>query len=231
MKRSEVNRNLADAVGFLRGRQFALPPFALWSPEDWQEKKGEEFDDICRCGLGWDVTDFGGVQFEDLGLLQLTLRNGDKARQHGNQYAEKVLIVREGQTIPRHFHRKKTKDVINRGGGVLQFMVSHSDREERLSDRHVRVSADGRAFWVGADETIELQPGESITVPARRYHQLRGKPGCGMVIVGEVSTVNDDGPDDRFLETVERFPSIVEDEPPLYLLVRDYAALQRSPRD
>ena len=46
-------------------------------------------------------------------------------------------------------------------------------------------------------------------------------------MVGEVSTVNDDTQDNRFYEQAGRFPSIEEDEPPLYLLVTDYATYWR----
>ena len=42
------------------------------------------------------------------------------------------------------------------------------------------------------------------------------------MLVGEVSRVNDDRVDNRFLEPVGRFPSVEEDEPPLHLLVGDY---------
>jgi D-lyxose ketol-isomerase len=42
------------------------------------------------------------------------------------------------------------------------------------------------------------------------------------VLVGEVSRVNDDQVDNRFYEPVGRFPTVEEDEPPLYLLMNDY---------
>ena len=43
-----------------------------------------------------------------------------------------------------------------------------------------------------------------------------------MVLAGEVSRVNDDHTDNRFLEKAGRFPAIEEDAPPLRLLVGDY---------
>ena len=46
---------------------------------------------------------------------------------------------------------------------------------------------------------------------------------AGKVLVGEVSKVNDDVNDNRFLKPTGRFPEIEEDEPPLHLLVGDYA--------
>jgi D-lyxose isomerase len=42
------------------------------------------------------------------------------------------------------------------------------------------------------------------------------------VLVGEVSTVNDDSTDNRFFEPVGRFPEIIEDVAPRHLLVGDY---------
>ena len=39
---------------------------------------------------------------------------------------------------------------------------------------------------------------------------------------GEVSMVNDDTADNRFYETVGRFPAVEEDTEPLHLLMSDY---------
>jgi len=44
-----------------------------------------------------------------------------------------------------------------------------------------------------------------------------------MVLIGEVSMVNDDANDNRFFEVIGRFPEIEEDEKPVRLLVNDYA--------
>jgi D-lyxose ketol-isomerase len=67
---------------------------------------------------------------------------------------------------------------------------------------------------------VRLSPGESITLPTRLYHAFWAEGS--RVLVGEVSTVNDDATDNHFLEGVGRFPQILEDEPPLRLLVGDY---------
>ncbi len=72
-----------------------------------------------------------------------------------------------------------------------------------------------------AGAIVELGPGESISLPPRLYHQFWGAEA--RVLVGEISMVNDDYRDNRFYEPVGRFPSIEEDELPLYLLVTDYA--------
>ena len=44
----------------------------------------------------------------------------------------------------------------------------------------------------------------------------------GTVLIGEVSTVNDDETDNVFREPIGRFSDIEEDEAPLRLLVSDY---------
>jgi D-lyxose ketol-isomerase len=54
------------------------------------------------------------------------------------------------------------------------------------------------------------------------YHRFYGQPGYGKVLIGEVSTVNDDANDNRFYDGVGRFPEIIEDAEPLHLLVSDY---------
>ena len=43
-----------------------------------------------------------------------------------------------------------------------------------------------------------------------------------MILLGEVSKVNDDRVDNRFHEPTGRFPEIEEDEPSLYLLGNEY---------
>jgi hypothetical protein len=72
---------------------------------------------------------------------------------------------------------------------------------------------------------VVLTPGESITLPPYLYHSFWGTGS--RVLVGEVSAVNDDQEDNRFHQPIGRFPDIIEDEPPLYLLVNDYADYYR----
>jgi len=75
MKRSEINRYIEEAKAFFAKHQFYLPPFAFWTAADWA-KRGREADEIRSSGLGWDVTTFGTSDFEKVGLLLVTLRNG-----------------------------------------------------------------------------------------------------------------------------------------------------------
>ena len=232
MKRSEINQIMNDAIRFLHARQFYLPPFAYWSLDDWRTK-GPEVSEVVENQLGWDITDFGGDDFAQMGLFLFTLRNGhlrNLETGQGKLYAEKVLIVQEGQVTPFHFHFQKMEDIINRGGGdlLLQF-YNAAEGGSRLADTDVTASMDGVVCTFRAGETVALKPGESVTLPPRLYHKFWGAPDKGTVLVGEVSRINDDATDNRFLENVGRFPEIDEDEEPLYPLVGDYGAVYRRP--
>src|SRR5690349_5249509 len=118
MKRSEINAIMRAADQFIQQRGFILPPFAHWSPAEW-EAKGAEVGEIVEHRLGWDVTDFGSGDFPSRGLFLFTVRNGHPAKPEGKPYAEKIMVVGAEQVTPMHFHWKKTEDIINRGGGVL----------------------------------------------------------------------------------------------------------------
>jgi D-lyxose ketol-isomerase len=222
MKRSELNRIIADAVAFFDNMQFKLPPFGYWGPEEWKTK-GHEYDEIRDCMLGWDITDFGSGDFEKVGLLLFTLRNGRHAdSRYGKPYAEKLMLVGEGQVTPFHFHWSKMEDIIVRGGGNLMVQVYGADAAEQFAGTPVAVFVDGRRYEVPAGAVVRLTPGESITLPRRQYHKFWGEPGRGRVLVGEVSMVNDDRADNRFREPAGRFPEIEADEAPLYLLCMEY---------
>jgi len=221
MKRSEINTIMSSANVFIRDCGFFLPPFAGWSAADWQAA-GAEAQEIVEHRLGWDVTDFGLGDFARRGLFLFTIRNGHPAKPHSKPYAEKLLIAQEGQITPLHFHWKKTEDIINRGGSVLAVKLYNSSPDEGLDPQSdVRVSMDGVARAVPPGGVVELRPGESITLTPYLYHEFWGVGG--RVLVGEVSSVNDDTADNRFYEPVGRFPTIEEDAPPLHLLCTDYA--------
>ncbi len=229
MKRSEVNRVLASAKAFLEERRFALPPFGLWSPVDWRAK-GPEAAEIVERELGWDVTDFGRGAFESFGLVLFTLRNGDPGRlgEPGAKiYAEKAMLVR--QRTPMHYHWRKTEDIINRGGGAFVMQVYNATPGGGLADSPVHVHMDGVARTFAAGTEVVLRPGESMTVPAGLYHAFWSADPARPVLVGEVSVVNDDHADNRFLEPIGRFPRIEEDEEPVHLLVGDYGRYWTGP--
>ena len=227
MKRSEINAILQDADAFIRSRGFYLPPFAYWSPQTWATK-GEEVHEIVESHLGWDITDFGLGDFRRYGLFLFTVRNGKPSNIQaltGKLYAEKIMIVEDGQVTPMHFHWSKMEDIINRGGGKLNILLYNATPEDGLdTGSDVHVSMDGIQRTVKAGGILQLEPGESISLVQRLYHKFWGE---GRVLVGEVSLVNDDFLDNRFYEPVGRFPDIEEDVPPLYLLCNDYGRYYR----
>ncbi|HET6429628.1 MAG TPA: D-lyxose/D-mannose family sugar isomerase [Phycisphaerae bacterium] len=226
MKRSEIDAAIGQFLDFAAGRQFPLPPWAYYTPKQWA-RLGPEADEIRRAGLGWDVTDFGSGRFAEMGLTLITLRNGPltPAGATDKDYCEKLMMVREKQLTPCHFHFAKMEDIINRGGGRLVIRLYAGTADERLDEASaVAVQVDGitRTFPAGGE--LELSPGESVTLPPRLYHAFWGAAGAGCVLVGEVSRVNDDARDNRFAEPLPRFPQIEEDAPARYVLCTEYPA-------
>lgn len=220
MKRSEINKLIREALEFFDSMNFKLPPWAYWSPDDWKKNR-ENCDEIFRNQLGWDLTDFGTDDFSGTGLLLFTIRNGN-LKFDQKPYAEKIMIVGEGQVTPMHFHWSKMEDIINRGGGNLMMELYHSDDNEEFTDQVFEVSMDGIRKVLDPGSIVRLTPGESITLTQGLYHKFYGESGKGKVMVGEVSAVNDDHTDNRFHDELGRFPELTEDEPPVHLLVGDY---------
>lgn len=222
MQRSQINAAIERAKSVLRVSGFHLPPFALWTPEEWR-RKGEGCDEIRACKLGWDVTDFGSGDFARVGLVAFTLRNGGGAAPYRRTvYCEKAMIVGEGQRTPMHCHAIKQEDIICRTGGNLICQVYNRRADGRLDDSEVGVSLDGAARRVPAGHRFVVRPGESIRLTPFLYHEFYAEPGTGTAIIGEVSSVNDDASDNLFLDAPARFPAIVEDEPPTHLLCNEY---------
>ncbi len=220
MKRSELNLIMKEAVEFIADRRFPLPPFTFWGPDDWADK-GHDYDEIRDNMLGWDITDFGSGDFNKIGLLMITLRNGNfNDKKYVKPYAEKLLIVEEGQITPYHFHWSKMEDIINRGGGTLAVQVYNSTADEQFADTDVDIYSDGRHYTVPAGSIVRIEPGESISIQQGMYHKFWAEGG--KVLLSEVSKVNDDRVDNRFYEPTGRFPEIEEDEKPLYLLGNEY---------
>ena len=222
MKRSEVNKLMRENLEFIKKMNFNLPPFAFFTPEEWAEK-GHEYDEIRNHMLGWDITDYGLGDYEKTGLFLFTIRNGSLSEPDCKKtYAEKLLISDEDQYSPMHFHHNKMEDIINRGGGNLIVEVYNATEDDQLADTDVTVFIDGHTETVPAGTKIRLTPGESITLPQRQYHAFWAEKGYGKVLIGEVSMVNDDNVDNRFYEKQGRFPTIEEDEAPIYLLCNEY---------
>jgi D-lyxose ketol-isomerase len=222
MRRSHVNQIIDDAIAFFRQQGFHLPRFAFWSPDQWRSA-GKPADAIRDARLGWDVTDFGRDAFESFGLVLFTLRNGYPGDESGKTYCEKIMMIRPAQHTPMHCHYSKTEDIINRSGGRLVLRLMNADASDRPDlAAPVRVCVDGQLREVAAGGTMTLDPGESITLPPRLFHSFWAEPDGMPVLIGEVSTINDDQRDNCFAEPVARYPTIDEDEPARYLLCHEY---------
>ncbi len=228
MKRSEINRYIAESEAFFARNLFALPPFASWTPEAWHHL-GDEAIELRTQQLGWDITDFNSGNFETHGLTLFTLRNGHSSQpKTAKPYAEKIMHVRDHQLTPFHYHAIKTEDIINRGPAntgrlVVQLYAStprDSNNAGQFADTPVTVICDGIARHIDPGGAVTLGPGESITLPPFLYHAFHAIEGDALI--GEVSSTNDDDTDNYFYEPIGRYPEILEDEPPLRLLCTEY---------
>ncbi|QQA43992.1 D-lyxose/D-mannose family sugar isomerase [Pelagovum pacificum] len=224
MQRSTINEIMAEADDMIRRHGFALPPFAYWTPETFRERAADARHVIdSRCG--WDITDYGAGRYDEMGLFLFTLRNGRLADLQGGKgmcYAEKLLISKEDQLSPMHTHVIKAEDIINRGGATLVVELYGSDDEGNFAeDRGGAVMCDGIVRRYGPGDKLALAPGESVTLSPGDWHAFWGDGGD--VLIGEVSTVNDDETDNIFREPIGRFAEIEEDVAPTHLLVSDYA--------
>lgn len=222
MKRSEINAAIKKMECLIEEHRFELPPFCKFKPEDW-ETKSAQYDEIRDNRLGWDITDYGMGDFEKVGFALITLRNGNQTNpKYKKVYAEKLLMLLEGQHSPMHFHWNKSEDIINRGGGTLLIHLYNDAGDGSFADSKVLVNSDGRSYEVEPGTAVELKPGESITLWPHQYHDFDVLPGTGDVLIGEVSMSNDDETDNRFYEKVGRFPEIEEDEAPYRILCNEY---------
>jgi hypothetical protein len=220
---------IRESETFFRQRQFLLPPWAHWNLGQWQHRPPgacEIFDNM----MGWDITDFGSNDFAKQGLILFTIRNGS-LKKPDKPYAEKIMIVREQQITPYHFHWKKTEDIINRGGGNLVIQIYGSGEQGGFSKEAVAIMIDGLERDVPPGGLVTLTPGESICLKTGIYHSFWGEAGKGDILVGEVSVVSNDVNDNRFYEKLLRFPDIEGDVPPFRLLTSDYGKFLAPRRD
>lgn len=224
MKRSTINNRLEWAKGVLKQNNFKLPMFGYWRMDEWRSRKNE-IDRIKKTMLGRDVTDFGSGEFDKIGSVLFTIRNGNIHDEGcGTPYAEKVILMKERQVLPLHFHFSKTEDIINRGGGILILQLYNTKGDKKIDEeKDVTVYCDGIRTTVKAGESIEIHPGNSITLTPYIYHRFIANEGTGNLVVGEVSKINDDNKDNHFArESAHRFNLIEEDEDILYPLCNEY---------
>lgn len=224
MERSQINEILEESDRFIRSFGYVMPPFAYWDPEQMRRRTAADASSIRDNRLGWDITDYGQGRFDELGLFLFTVRNGsaaDLAAGKGMLYAEKIMISRKDQLSPMHRHNIKAEDIINRGGGklVLELFAAAEDGSIDETAR-VFVPTDGVMRELPAGGLLKLDPGESVTLMPGVWHAFWGEGED--VLIGEVSTVNDDLTDNVFREPIGRFSTIIEDEQPRHLLVSDY---------
>lgn len=221
MKRSRINDILRESDAFIRSFGYTLPPFAYLSPD---ALKASGHAEIKARRMGWDITDYGKEDFDVMGLFLFTTRNGlsaDLGKKSAMLYAEKIMISRDRQLSPMHRHDLKVEDIINRGGGTLVIELFMADAEGGIDrDAEVSVMVDGVIRTLPAGGHLKLVPGESVTLYPNNWHAFWGENGD--VLIGEVSTVNDDLTDNIFDQPIGRFSNVEEDEAALHLLVSDY---------
>ncbi|MBO5564125.1 MAG: D-lyxose/D-mannose family sugar isomerase [Lachnospiraceae bacterium] len=225
MKRSEIDKQIDWAIEACKENHCALPDFAFWTPEEWKAKEAET-GYMRKVAMGWDVTDYNSGDFDKIGAVLFTYRNGDLQHpEDGKVYCEKYIAMKDGQMLPRHFHYFKTEDIINRAGGVLRVYCWNSKSKEEnyavdeVSDVHVK--CDGIDVTVRAGGYVDITPGNSITLTPGMYHSFEAVAGKGNLIVGEVSRVNDDANDNHFNPEVN-LPPIEEDQPARHQLCGGY---------
>jgi len=235
-KRSDINRSIDLAKEVIKHFDMYLPPFGYWTCEECR-RAGKEYDEIRNCMLGWDVTDFGSEDFNNIGRTLFTVRNGKlKNPFYPKEYAEKILIDPENQRAPAHYHRSKREDIICRKGGNILVQLTQTDEDGNPSKKSFLVQKDGCTIKLAAGSILRLKPGESINIPPRTIHQFWGEEGTGYEIDGirytvssEISSVCDDWNDNVFLEGYgDRFPDIEENEERRYYLCNEYPAAIES---
>lgn len=226
MKRSEVNAWIRWSNELLEKNNIRLPELAYWSLDEWRAHK-DRIGGIRKTMLGWDISDYGRGEFERLGAVLFTVRNGLVTDPSvGVPYCEKYILMKDGQRLPKHYHVYKTEDIINRAGGTLALTLYAVDPlTGRETGEPVSVYMDGIEHTFKTGETILVNKGGSVTLPPYVAHIFGPLPGGGDMVVGEVSKINDDVTDNYFLEEIARFAEIEEDEAPLHPLCNEYDAL------
>ena len=136
MKRSEINKALADAQHCFKSAGWALPPRPRW--------------DVTDCGLG---------RFDRVGLVLVNLAEQP-------EYCEKLMYARQGQVTPMHTHKRKKEDIICRRGRLaIELWKDHPEHVRkgepfRILRNGERVGIrSGEIVLLQAGERVTIEPG------------------------------------------------------------------------
>jgi len=191
MKRSEINRAIADAMLAFERHHWNLPP---------QPK--------------WDVTGFGLGDFDKYGLILVNLAELP-------QYCEKLMFARRGQITPIHKHNSKQEDIIARNGtlAVQLYSQDHNGNwSENEGEAEILLNGNKAAFQSGT--ILYLKSGERVTLLPGCYHRFWAVSDYCIIgeVSTYNDDVSDNVFADK---NVGRFETVEEDEPALYPLISD----------
>ena len=206
MKRSEINKMINYSLSYFIKNNYHLPNWSKWNLSKWVKNK-DLVKKIYKLQLGWDITDFGSNNYSKEGLILFSLRNGSKINKKGIQYAEKLMFMLPGQKIPFHFHKIKKEDIINKFGGKLEVKFVKKNQNK------LEINIDQQKKTINSKKGIKLNQGESVYIPPGLVHSFSAlKTNKNPIIIGEVSSINDDDNDNFFPNKNIRFSKIIEDE-------------------
>lgn len=151
----------------------------------------------------WDITDFSLGDFATNGLVLVNLADE-------KEYCEKLMYCKKGMDTPIHCHAKKKEDIICRWGELrIQLWETVPSESE---GRKFKIQVNNEMREVMSGDELVLKAGERITLTPGVYHRFTAN--TPEVIIGEVSTANDDVNDNFFVDDrIGRYAPIVEDEP------------------
>jgi len=191
MKRSEINRAIADAMLAFERHHWHLPP----EPR-------------------WDVTGFGLGDFSKYGLTLVNLAELP-------EYCEKIMFAKQGQITPIHKHNAKQEDIICRIGVLaIQIFAQDEKGECQTSNSIAKILLNGKPAEFVSGTILFLKSGERVTLKTGSFHQFWAvSEYCIIGEVSTYNDDAHDNIFTN--KDVGRFEAINEDEPALYRLVSD----------
>ena len=191
MKRSEINRAIADALLAFERHHWHLPP----EPQ-------------------WDVTGFGLGDFNKYGLTLVNLAELP-------QYCEKIMYARAGQIVPIHKHNSKQEDIISRVGTLaIQLYARDEKGDFSENDGEVEILHNGQPATFQSGTILYLKAGERVTLTPGCFHRFWPICEYGIIgeVSTYNDDVSDNVFVDK---NIGRFEAVDEDEPALCKLVSD----------